>query len=153
MFKMNLKKYEELRKKAESGDANAMLEYSMYLRKYHSTQEAHGWHTNAAKAGVPKAMVEEGNFILYGWISGSLGEAFEYFRKASELGEKKAFSDLGDCFLYGWGCEQDFQKARECYKKASWWKHRKIIKMIDSEEFRKEIDGCKKLEFIRDFYN
>ena len=143
----------ETKQKAESGDANAMLEYSMYLGKYHSTQEAHGWHTNAAKAGVPKAMVEEGNFILYGWISGSLGEAFEYFRKASELGEKKAFSDLGDCFLYGWGCEQDFQKALECYKKASRWKHRKIIKMIDSEDFRKGIDGCKKLELIRDFYN
>ena len=150
---MNLKKYEELRKKAESGDAQAMLEYSEYLQKYHGLQEAHEWHTRAAKAGNAKAMVEEGNFILYGWVEGSLEEAFVYFRKASELGERKAFSDLGDCFLYGWGCKQDFQKARECYKKTSWWKHRKIIKMIDSEEFRKRIDACKKLEFIRDFYN
>lgn len=132
---MNLKKYEELRKKAESGDAQAMLEYSEYLQKYHGLQEAHEWHTRA----------EEGNFILYGWVKGTLEDAFVYFRKASELGERKAFSALGDCFLYGWGCKQDFQKARECYKKASWWKHRKIIKMIDSEEFRKGIDGvtCK----------
>lgn len=150
---MNLKKYEELRKKAESGDAQAMLEYSEYLQKYHGLQEAHKWHTKAAKAGNPRAMAAEGNFILYGWVKGTLEDAFEYFRKASELGERKAFSDLGDCFLYGWGCKQDFQKARECYKKASRWKHRKIIKMIDSEEFRKGIDGCKKLEFIRDFYN
>lgn len=143
----------ETKQKAESGDANAMLEYSMYLRKYHSTQEAHGWHTNAAKAGVPKAMVEEGNFILYGWISGSLGEAFEYFRKASELGEKKAFSDLGDCFLYGWGCEQDFQKARECYKKASRWKHKKIIEQLSRKDFHLETDGKTILEKIREFYN
>ena len=143
----------ETKKNAESGDANAMLEYSMYLRKYHSTQEAHEWHTKAAKAGNPRAMAAEGNFILYGWVEGTLEDAFVYFRKASELGERKAFSALGDCFLYGWGCKQDFQKARECYKKASWWKHRKIIKKIDSEEFRKGIDGCKKLEFIRDFYN
>lgn len=153
MFKMNLKKYEELRKKAESGDAQAMLEYSEYLQKYHGLQEAHEWHTKAANAGNPRAMAEEGKFILYGWVEGTLEDAFVYFRKASELGERKAFSALGDCFLYGWGTEQNFQKARECYKKASWWKHRKIIKMIDSEEFRKGIDGCKKLDFIRDFYN
>ena len=143
----------EIKQKAESGDANAMFEYSMYLRKYHSTQEAHEWHTNAAKAGNPKAMAEEGNFILYGWVEGSLEDAFVYFRKASELGEREAFSDLGDCFLYGWGCEQDFQKARECYVKTSWWKNRKTIEKIDSEEFRKGIDGCKKLDLIRDFYN
>ena len=153
MFKMNLKKYEEVRKKAESGDANAMLEYSEYLQKYHGLQEAHEWHTKAAKAGNSRAMAEEGKFILYGWVKGTLEEAFIYFRKASEVGERKAFSALGDCFLYGWGCKQNFQKARECYKKASWWKHRKIIKMIDSEEFRKGINGCKKLELIRDFYN
>ena len=143
----------ETKKNAESGDANAMLEYSMYLRKYHSTQEAHEWHTKAAKAGNPRAMAAEGNFILYGWVEGTLEDAFEYFRKASELGERKAFFDLGECFLYGLGTEQDFQKARECYKKASRWKHRKIIKMIDSEEFRKGIDGVKKLDLIRDFYN
>ena len=46
----------ETKKNAESGDANAMFEYSMYLRKYHSTQEAHEWHTNAAKAGNPSKM-------------------------------------------------------------------------------------------------
>ena len=55
---MNLEKYEELRKKAESGDAQAMLEYSEYLQKYHGLQEAHEWHTMAAKAGNAKAMVE-----------------------------------------------------------------------------------------------
>ena len=98
-------------------------------------------------------MAEEGNFILYGWVEGTLEDAFEYFRKASELGERKAFFDLGECFLYGLGTEQDFQKAREYYKKESWWKNRKIIKKIDSEDFRKGIDGCKKLELIRDFYN
>ena len=91
MFKMNLKKYEELRKKAESGDAQAMLEYSEYLQKYHGLQEAHKWHTKAAKAGNPRAMAAEGNFILYGWVEGTLEDAFEYFKKASELGERKAF--------------------------------------------------------------
>ena len=101
---MNLEKYEELRKKAESGDAQAMLEYSQYLLKCHGLQEAHEWHTKAAKAGNPRAMAEEGNFILYGWVEGTLEDAFVYFRKASELGERKSFSDLGDCFLYGWGC-------------------------------------------------
>ena len=143
----------ETKKNAEFGDANAMLEYSEYLQKYHGLQEAHEWHTRAAKAGNPRAMAEEGNFILYGWIPGSLCDAFEYYKKSAEAGIRKSYANMADCYLYGWGTEQDFQKARECYKKASWWKHRKIIKMIDSEKFRKGIDGCKKLDLIRDFYN
>ena len=143
----------QTKQKAESGDANAMLEYSEYLQKYHGLQETHEWHTKAAKAGNPRAMAEEGNFILYGWIPGSLCDAFEYYKKSAEAGIRKSYANMADCYLYGWGTEQDFQKARECYKKASWWKHRKIIKMIDSEKIRKGIDGCKKLDLIRDFYN
>lgn len=142
-----------IKQKAESGDAQAMLEYSEYLQKYHGLQEAHEWHTKAAKAGNPRAMAEEGNFILYGWIPGSLCDAFEYYKKSAEAGIRKSYANMADCYLYGWGTEQDFQKAREYYKKASWWKNRKIIKKIDSEDFRKGIDGCKKLELIRDFYN
>ena len=64
-----------LKKKAESGDANAMLEYSEYLQKYHGLQEAHEWHTKAAKAGNPRAMAAEGKFILYGWVEGTLEDA------------------------------------------------------------------------------
>ena len=143
----------DMKLKAESGDAEAMFEYSEYLQKFQSLQGAHEWHTKAALAGNSKAMVEEGNFILYGWIEGSLEDAFDYFRKVAELGERKVFSDLGDCFLYGLGCDQDFQKARECYKKASWWKHRKIIKQLSKKDFHLEIDGEKVLEKIREFYN
>ena len=75
----------ETKQKAESGDAQAMLEYSVYLQKYHTLQEAHEWHTKAAKAGNPRAMAEEGNFILYGWISGSLCDAFEYYKNQQKL--------------------------------------------------------------------
>lgn len=143
----------ETKQKAESGDAQAMLEYSEYLQKYHSLQEAHEWHTKAAKAGNARAMAEEGNFILYGWVEGTLEDAFECFRKAAELGIRKFYADMADCYLYGWGCMQDFNKAKEYFKKASRVKYKEIIKKIDSEEFRKGIDGCKKLELIRDFYN
>lgn len=139
--------------KAESGDSEAMQQYSEYIQKYHSMKEAHEWHTKAAKAGNPRAMVEEGNFILYGWIEGTLENAFEYFRKAAELGERKAYSDLGDCYLYGWGCDQDFRKAMECYKKASWLKHRKIIKQLSRNDFCLKTDGKTVLEEIREFYN
>ena len=142
----------ETKQKAESGDANAMLEYSDYLQKYYSLREAHEWHTKAAKTGNSRAMTEEGNFILYGWIGGTLEEALEYYKKAAEAGIKKSYAALADCYLYGWGCEQDFNKAKKCFKKASRIKHKEIIKKIDSEEFRKGIDGCKKLELIREFY-
>lgn len=142
----------ETKQKAESGDAQSMLEYSEYLQKYHGPQESHEWHTKAAKAGNPRAMADEGNFILYGWIGGSLEDAFEYYKKAAETGIKKSYAALADCYLYGWGCNQDFNKAKKCFKKASRIKHKEIIKKIDSEEFRKGIDGCKKLELIREFY-
>lgn len=142
----------ETKQKAESGDAQAMLEYSEYLQKYHGLQEAHEWHTKAAKAGNVRAMAEEGNFILYGWVEGTLEEALEYYKKAAEVGIKKSYAAMADCYLYGWGCEQDFNKAKKCFKKASRIKHKEIIKKIDSEELRKGIDGCKKLELIREFY-
>ena len=71
----------DMKLKAESGDAEAMFEYSEYLQKFQSLQGAHEWHTKAALAGNPKAMGEEGNFILYGWIEGTLEDAFDYFRK------------------------------------------------------------------------
>ena len=144
---------EGLKRLAESGDAQAMLSYSEYIRETSSLKEAHEWHTKAALAGNPKAMAEEGNFILYGWVEGSLEDAFNYYKKAADAGIKDAYADMADCYLYGWGVNQDFDKAKEYFKKSSKIKYREIINRIDSEEFRKTIDGTKKLELIREFYN
>lgn len=143
----------DIKQKAESGDGKALLEYAEYVRKYHSLKESHEWHTKAAQAAEPKAMAEEGNFILYGWVEGSLEDAFNYYKKAADAGIKDAYADMADCYLYGWGVNQDFDKAKEYFKKSSKIKYREIINRIDSEEFRKTIDGTKKLELIREFYN
>ena len=104
------------------------------------------------QTGHPKAMREEAGFIRYGWVSCSLQDAYEYYVKASELGDRESFARLGDCYRYGWGCEQNFQKACECYKKASRYKYRKIIKQLSKKDFCLE-DGEEVLKEIRDFYN
>lgn len=38
----------EAKQKAESGDAQAMLEYSECLKEFYSLKESHEWHTKAA---------------------------------------------------------------------------------------------------------
>ncbi len=95
----------EVRKKAFRGDPKATYDYSQFLMhdspKRDSLHLAHEWHTRAAKAGYPKAMGEEGNFIIHGWVVGTMEEAFEYYTRAYESGYKMASWGLGDCFYYG----------------------------------------------------
>lgn len=142
-----------IKQKAESGDAQAMLEYSEYLKEFYSLQESHEWNTKSARAGSAMAMASEGNYILYGWVAGTLEDAFEYYKKSAEAGIKMSNAAMADCYLYGFGIEQNFQKARECYKKASRWKYRKIVKQLSRKDFHLETDGETVLKKIREFYN
>lgn len=144
---------EDLLKLAESGDGNAMLEYSEYLRDIQNLKEAHEWHTKAAKSGIPKAMEEEGNFILYGWVEGNLTETFNYYKKAAESGYKKAYGDLGVCYLYGWGTEKNIEEAKICFKRESRRNYRRLLKLLSIKEneivFKSEVA----LRVIRNFHN
>ena len=139
---------------AFSGKAQAMFEYSEYLledsHKNDSLRLSHKWHTKSARAGYPKAMAEEGYFIIHGWVDATLEEAFDYFQKAVNAGYKKAHYGLGDCYLHGWGVEQNYEKAKYHYKKIRMGYK---LKGITAQNIKEKIDGDQALKNDRDFYN
>lgn len=139
---------------AFSGNAQAMFEYSEYLlndsHKNDSLKLAHKWHTKSARAGFPRAMAEEGYFIIHDWVSGTLEDAFNYFQKAVEAGYKKAHYGVAECYLYGWGVEQNYEKAKYHFEKIG---KGNILKGITAENIKEKIDGDRTLKNDREFYN
>ena len=149
----------EINKKAFSGDSKALYDYSEFFMhgsyKRDALHLAHEWHTKAAKAGYPKAMGEEGDFIIHGWVAGTLEDAFEYYTKAYENGYKMASWGLGDCYYYGWGTERSLEKAKYYYKIAKWLGvgiNMKVLNKMTEEEFLK-VDCEQALNWNREFYN
>lgn len=159
IFFKNPKDIKELEKKPFSGNPKALYDYSEYILHDSHNENAlllsHEWHTKAATAGYPKAMAEEGDFIIHGWVPGSLEDAFEYYAKAYESGYKLASWGLGNCYYYGWGTERSLEKARYYYKIAKRLGveiNMKALKKTTEEEFRK-VDCDKALISDREFYN
>lgn len=148
-----------IKKEAFEGNPKALYDYSEYLlhdsHKNGHLHLSHEWHTKAAKAGYPKAMGEEGDFIIHGWVPGTLKDAFDYYTKAYESGYKLASEGLGDCYYYGWGTERSLEKARYYYRIA---KHlgvgidMRALKRMTEDEFIK-VDCEKALNNDREFYN
>lgn len=72
----------ELRKKAEAGDAVAMLYLSHRLRGENKHEEATEWRAKAAKAGMPQAITDE----LLGMQQNDLKTYVEQLEKAAATG-------------------------------------------------------------------
>ena len=149
----------EINKKAFSGDPKALYDYSEFFmhgsHKRDALHLAHEWHTKAAKAGYPKAMGEEGSFIIHGWVPGTLENAFSFYYKAYEAGYKKSALGLGDCYYYGWGTERNFEKSKFYYKIAKRLGigiNMKALNKMTEEDFLK-VDCDQALKNDREFYN
>lgn len=148
-----------IKKEAFEGNPKALYDYSEYLlhdsHKNGHLHLAHEWHTKAAEAGFPKAMGEEGDFIIHGWVPGTLKDAFDYYTKAYESGYKMSSWGLGDCYYYGWGTERSLEKAKYYYRIA---KHlgvgidMRALKRMTEDEFIK-VNCEKALNNDREFYN
>ena len=152
-YKKN-KNLKDIVQNAFSGNAQAMFEYSEYLindsHKNDSLKLAHKWHTKSARAGFPRAMAEEGYFIIHGWVDATLEDAFDYFQKAVNAGYKKAHYGVAECYLYGWGVEQNYEKAKYHFEKIG---KGNILKGITAENIKEKIDGDRTLKNDREFYN
>lgn len=72
----------ELRKKADAGDAVAMLYLSHRLRGENKHEEATEWRAKAAKAGMPQAITDE----LWGMQQNDLKTYVEQLEKAAATG-------------------------------------------------------------------
>lgn len=149
----------QIKKAALKGKPKALYDYSEYImhdsHKQESLQLGHLWHTKAAQAGYPKAMEEEGSFIIHGWVNGKLEDAFNYYSRAFDAGCKIASWGLGDCYYYGWGTKRDFDKAKYYYriaKRCGVGINMKALKKMSLEDFEK-VDCMKALENDREFYN
>lgn len=147
----------KLKRKALSGEPKALYDYSEHLMHDSRTslEVVHEWHTKAAKAGYPIAMGEEGDFIIYGWVQGTLEDAFNYYKKAYEAGYKRASRGLGDCYYYGWGTERSLEKAMVYYRIAKRFGigiNIKVLNKMTEEEFLK-VDCEQALKKYREFYN
>lgn len=148
-----------IKKEAFEGNPKALYDYSEYLlydsHKNGHLHFAHEWHTKAAKAGYPKAMGDEGDFIIHGWVQGTLKDAFEYYLNAYESGYRMASWGLGNCYYYGWGTKRSLEKARYYYriaKRLGVGINMKALKKMTEEEFEK-VDCEQARKWDRKFYN
>lgn len=115
---------DELRKKAEAGDANA--QYSLAACYYNGEgvpqdyTEAVKWYRKAAKQGIADAQLKLG--LCYDGGDGTPqdhGEALKWFRKAAEQGEGHAQLVLGNCYDSGQGASKDYDEAVKWFRKAA----------------------------------
>ncbi len=108
---------EELRKKAEAGDAVAQCDLGVcYEHGYgiaKSEAEAAVWYQKAAEQGSARG---QRNLGFYYYRNKNFVEAVRLFRLASEQGDTAAERCLGLCYLYGEGVEQDYNEAYKWIK-------------------------------------
>ncbi|MBP3823139.1 MAG: SEL1-like repeat protein [Bacteroidaceae bacterium] len=107
---------EELRKKAEAGDAVAQCDLGIcYGYGYGIEQnftEAVQWHQKAANQGMAEAQYYMGNYYEFGnGVSQSYTEAVKWYRMAANQGHKYAQNNLGSCLYDGRGIQQNYSEA------------------------------------------
>ena len=107
---------DELRKKAEAGDAVAQCDLGIcYGYGYGIEQnftEAVQWHQKAANQGMAEAQYYMGNYYEFGdGVSQSYTEAVKWYRMAANQGHKYAQNNLGSCLYDGRGIQQNYSEA------------------------------------------
>ena len=116
---------DELRKRAEAGDAEA--QYSLFL-KYKEGEspvedrpEAVAWLRKAAEAGHAMAQVTLGLLYREGkrGVARNPEEAVQWFRKAAEQGNASGESELGLMYERGEGVSKDEAEAVRWYTRAA----------------------------------
>jgi TPR repeat protein len=123
--KLSTAPFEELKKKAESGDADAQCELAKrYLFGQGVPQdytEAVKWYRKAAEQGNARAQ----DWLGFCYQDGLLGvsqdytEAVKWFRKAAEQGDAAAQDSLGVRYANGEGVPQNYTEAVKWFRKAA----------------------------------
>ncbi|EAX96657.1 TKL family protein kinase [Trichomonas vaginalis G3] len=105
----------ELKKKAESGDINAMYEYALILaaesNKY-SAQQSAIYMKKAADKGHLEAKYQCGNYLVRGFgTKQDLSKAAIYFYDAAKNGHSGAMLECSNFLSNGMGVKKDLRKA------------------------------------------
>lgn len=114
---------EELKARAEEGDAEALFELGFRYRFGQGVSEdlkiAADYIKQAADFGNLEAMDWMGNFYCCGTgVEVDFAKAAEYFLPAAEAGSPLAQGQLGRIYMQGLGGEQDYEKAFQWLRKA-----------------------------------
>ena len=117
-------KFEELKKAAEQGHADAQCNLGVCYEKGYGVEkdlkQAVEWWTKAAEQGHVTAQYNLGVAYVnaYG-VEKDLKQAVKWYKKAAEQGNAKAQCNLGVCYNNGDGVKKDLEEAVKWYKKAA----------------------------------
>ena len=119
-----MKKFEEVKAKAEKGDAEAQnllgLSYISGRGVATDAVQAVFWWRKAAEQGFAVAQYNMGQSYAYGdGVAKDSSQAVSWWRKAAELGYADAQYNLGYYYANGLGVVQDYVKAVLWYRKAA----------------------------------
>ena len=123
--------FNELFKKANSGDAEAMYElgdiYYFGDGVSEDPNEAAKWYSKAieafkkdAEAGNSDSMFEVGKMYEYAeGVTQDIDMAIKWYHKAAEAGNAEAMLEIANIYYDGYYVEQDYTKAMEWFQKAA----------------------------------
>jgi TPR repeat protein len=119
---------EEVKSKAERGDAEAQCELGIRCWTYHPVHnqgtakggaaEAAKWYRKAADQGHAEAQYQLGD-LYYSTVNGGEAEAAKWYRKAADQGHAEAQYQLGDFYAEGTGVAKDEVEAIKWFRKAA----------------------------------
>ena len=120
----DIKKFEEIKAKAEKGDAQAQGDlgrcYALGEGVAKDAVEAVKWYRQAAERGNATGENGLGFCYLNGeGVTKDAVEAVKWYRKAAEQGFAKAQVNLGLCYLYGEGVTKDAVEAVKWFREAA----------------------------------
>lgn len=115
---------DELRAKANHGDANAQFElgvaYDLGRNIGKNQIEAAAWYRKAAEQGHAAAQNSLGSMHQYGeGAPQDNAEAVNWYQKAADQGYGEAYTNLGYMYDGGLGVQQDKQKAVTLYQNGA----------------------------------
>ena len=106
---------EEVKSKAEKGDAEAQCELGIRADR---ADEAAKWYRKAADQGHAEAEYQLGRFC-HSSVNGGEAEAAQWYRKAADQGHADAQFEIGDCYASGTGVAKDEVEAIKWFRKAA----------------------------------
>jgi TPR repeat protein len=115
---------DDLKKKAEQGDANAQFQlgfrYDLGQGVTQDYKEAVKWYTKAAEQGSSAAQFNLGLMYYDGQgVTQDYKEAVKWYTKAAEQGSSAAQFTLGLMYYDGQGVTQDYKEAVKWFTKAA----------------------------------
>jgi Sel1 repeat len=123
-FKPDQKPIEEIKAKAEAGDANSQCELGIRYGKGEGVAkdpvEAAKWFREAAEQNLARGQYDLGNCYFDGeGVAKDLVEAYKWYRKAAEQNYAWGQYSLGFCYAKGEGVAKDLVEAAKWCRKAA----------------------------------